>query len=134
MIRIAIRSRVTNARITLKPTQLGSIEINLRYTGKGVSATLTSKSQAALSALTEAGADLRSALKQQGITLLSLDIHDSATEASGAGPRQSDGDRLDKEARAQTGAATGDGETAGSEDSVQASTRPTLGVAVDLFA
>ena len=128
VIKIAVRSQASSARITLSPPQLGSIEIRLRYTSKGVSATMTAKSPTALGALTDAGSDLRTALKQQGIDLLSLDIRESTPEAPGSGSRRDDGGEHEQTTQTQVA------DAAGAEEAVQGSSRPVLGVAVDLFA
>ena len=73
-IRVAVRGRHTDARITLRPPELGEVRITLRYEAGGVSAALSADSGKAVEVLAGASADLRRALEEQGVTVQSLDV------------------------------------------------------------
>jgi flagellar hook-length control protein FliK len=76
----------TTARIVLHPAELGSVQIHLRYSSDGVTATIRADSPQAAQVLHEAAPDLRRALEGQGLSLLDLDVHDQ----SGGSPADRD--------------------------------------------
>ena len=86
-IRVAVRDGHTDARITLRPHELGEVRITLRYEGGGVSALLTADSAKAVEVLAQASADLRRSLEQQGLTVHGLDVRLTGEDArQGAAP------------------------------------------------
>jgi flagellar hook-length control protein FliK len=105
-ISVTSQSGGTTARIVLHPAELGSVQIHLRYSSDGVTATIRADSPQAAQVLHEAAPDLRRALEGQGLSLLDLDVHD-----------QSGGSQADRDAGSTGGNAGGapdvadDGET-----------------------
>lgn len=82
-IRVAVRERGAQARIVLRPAELGEVDIRLRYHDGGVSATVTAASEAAADTLVQAAPDLRRSLEAQGLTLVALDVRHSGAEQRG---------------------------------------------------
>ena len=80
-IRVAVRQGHTDARITLRPPELGEVKITLRYEGGGVSALLTADSGKAVEVLAQASADLRRSLEQQGLSVHGLDVRLAGDDA-----------------------------------------------------
>jgi flagellar hook-length control protein FliK len=85
-ISVTSQSGGTTARIVLHPAELGSVQIHLRYSSDGVTATIRADSPQAAQVLHEAAPDLRRALEGQGLSLLDLDVHDQ----SGGSPADRD--------------------------------------------
>jgi flagellar hook-length control protein FliK len=73
-IRIAAHKGITAARLNLKPAELGGVEIRLKHTADGLTATVIADTPEAAQALQQAGSDLRQKLEGQGIDLQHLDI------------------------------------------------------------
>jgi len=95
-VRLAVRAAaergIAQARISLSPAQLGSIEIHLRHTAAGLLARIVAQHGAAAQLLQQAGDELRRSLESQGLTLLRLDVGASGQQASGgAGEQRGDG-------------------------------------------
>lgn len=80
-IRFAVRHGHTDARITLRPAELGEVRIALRYENGGVSAMLTAESSKSFEALAQAASDLRRSLEQSGVTVNSLEVRLGGDEA-----------------------------------------------------
>jgi flagellar hook-length control protein FliK len=80
-IRVAVRNGQSEARITLRPAELGEVRITLRYENGGVSAALTADSAQAFEALAQAATELRRGLEQQGVSVLGLEVRMSGDEA-----------------------------------------------------
>jgi flagellar hook-length control protein FliK len=119
---------VTRARITLRPAELGGIEMTLAHTASGLTASIVADSPQAAAALQRAADDLTRTLAQQGITLAQLDIG-VAGQGSGAAARE-------QQRSAQHG--RGPHGTAGDETGPDPLPTPTLelpgGVLVDVLA
>ena len=80
--------------MSLRPADLGGVEIRLQQTGQGLIASVVADGVQAAQALQQAGQDLRRQLEAQGIELQRLDISYSGEERSGARAQESgDGER-----------------------------------------
>jgi hypothetical protein len=80
-IRFAVRHGHTDARITLRPAELGEVRISLRYENGGVSAMVTADSSKSFEALAQAASDLRRSLEQSGVAVQSLEVRLGGDEA-----------------------------------------------------
>jgi flagellar hook-length control protein FliK len=84
------------ARILLHPQELGSVEIRLRSTPNGITATLRTDNPQAAQTLALASDELRRALEAQGLPVLDLDVSDgSRRQAAHDDPEPSPHRRLD---------------------------------------
>ena len=66
--------------MTLRPAELGGIEIRLQSTAAGIAAQVVADSPEAARLLTQAGDDLRRALEARNVTLISLDVSTTADQ------------------------------------------------------
>jgi flagellar hook-length control protein FliK len=66
------------ARILLHPQELGSVEIRLRSTPDGITATLRTDNPQAAQTLAVASDELRRSLEAQGLSVLNLDVSDGS--------------------------------------------------------
>jgi hypothetical protein len=82
-IEIATRRGVTQAKIALKPDDLGEISIHLSQSADGLIARVTADTPAAAQALTDAHSELRQSLGSLGLPLLGLDIGSSGQSQTG---------------------------------------------------
>jgi flagellar hook-length control protein FliK len=80
VIRVAVRGGTSTARIILSPAALGQVEIRLRYSADGVTATVIADRPEAAQALSQSVGELRRALESQGVSILSLDVSQSGPE------------------------------------------------------
>lgn len=112
-ITVTSQNSGTTARIVLHPAELGSVQIHLRYSSDGVTATIRADSPQAAQVLHEAAPDLKRALEGQGLSLLDLDVHD-----------QSGGSPADRDPGSTGG-------NAGSAPDVPEESEPVTGVALD---
>jgi flagellar hook-length control protein FliK len=101
VIRLGSARGVTHARMSLRPAELGGIEIRLQQTAGGLVASVVADGVQAAQALQQAGHDLRRQLQAHGIELQSLDISYSGDERSGA--RSAETRTGDGERRSSTG-------------------------------
>src|SRR5262249_19188560 len=74
VVRVASKDGVKQARISLQPAELGSVEIRLRYHAGGITAQLAADSISGVQALQEAAGDLRRSLESQGLVVQSVDV------------------------------------------------------------
>jgi len=74
VLEVATAAKATRARIVLTPPQLGKVEIRLRYTSEGVSASFHADSPQAAQTLAGAASDLRRSLETQGIQVSRIDV------------------------------------------------------------
>ena len=75
LVRIsAMRGGGARATLQLKPVELGLVDVQLRTTRDGLVATISAQDSAGLSALQQAGAELRRSLEDRGVTLARLDL------------------------------------------------------------
>jgi flagellar hook-length control protein FliK len=82
VLEVATAAKATRARIVLTPPQLGKVEIRLRYTSDGVSATFRADSPQAAQTLAGAASDLRRALETQGIPVARIEVPPAGAAAS----------------------------------------------------
>jgi flagellar hook-length control protein FliK len=82
-IRITSENGGASARITLHPEDLGSVEIHLRYSSEGISATIRADNPQAAQTLQQAAPDLRRSLEGQGLALLDFDVRDPSGQSAG---------------------------------------------------
>jgi flagellar hook-length control protein FliK len=73
-LRLAAGKGVTHASLSLRPSELGSIEVRLRATADGLVATVAADAAQAAGLLQQAEGDLRRSLEDAGVRLLRLDI------------------------------------------------------------
>jgi flagellar hook-length control protein FliK len=90
VIRLGSARGVTHARMSLRPADLGGVEIHLQQTGRGLVASVVADGVQAAQALQQAGHDLRRQLEAHGIELQRLDISYSGDEGSGARSAQAE--------------------------------------------
>jgi flagellar hook-length control protein FliK len=96
VIRLGSARGVTHARMSLRPADLGGVEIRLQQTSHGLIASVVADGVEAAQALQQAGQDLRRQLEAHGIELQRLDISYSGDDRSGgraAEARTGDGER-----------------------------------------
>jgi hypothetical protein len=91
LLQIAQQQGVSRARLTLRPAELGGIEIRLTTDATGLTATVLAESPQAAQVLQEASGDLRRSLERSGVTVAELQI--GMRDGTGAGERQDGGDR-----------------------------------------
>ena len=87
-IRLAVRDGHTFARISMRPPELGAIEIRLQYRAGEVLAEVRAENAQTLGVLAQTATDLRRQLEAQGITLADLQLHhsqDDSDRRDGAG-------------------------------------------------
>src|SRR5581483_2701435 len=90
-MRLAVRDGHAEAKIILRPAELGEVRIHLHYGPGGVSALVTADSPQAAQALAQAAPELRRALEDQGVNVQQLDVGQSGADAERAPDRRSDG-------------------------------------------
>ena len=136
-IRIGQTRGVTHARMSLKPAELGGVEIRLAQSAQGLTATVVADGQQAAQLLQQAGQELRRSLEAQGIQLHQLDISYSGDQREGARSAQAQADGGDRRASggADDSLATdGDGLTTTEDITVQETLELPDGVLVDVLA
>ena len=75
LVRIAsTRNGGARATLQLRPVELGLVDVHLRTTRDGLVATISAQDSAGLSALQQAGSELRRSLEDRGVTLARLDL------------------------------------------------------------
>jgi flagellar hook-length control protein FliK len=128
VIQIAARGGATTARIVLAPPELGHVEIRLRYSDSGVTATVVADRPEAAQALGQSIGELRRALESHGVSILSLDV-------SHAGPEEQRGSQ--RETPSRPGQGPGGPQAAPEaldEISIEVSRLPLAGGSVDVLA
>jgi flagellar hook-length control protein FliK len=88
LLHVASQRGITHAKISLRPEDLGGIEVRLQSSAAGVTAHLIADSPEAARLLSQAGDDLRRSLEQRDVTLLSLEVSTSGEERRGDQPGQ----------------------------------------------
>ncbi len=123
-IELAARQGLSQARIALRPEELGEIRIHLTQTNAGLVARVTAESPAAAQALAAGHAELRQSLSSMGLSLARLHIgHEQAPAGS-----QQGGDQSDRRTRGETPAqAAGTSRAGASEESNADELQPMLG-------
>jgi hypothetical protein len=114
MLRLVARRGATHASLTLRPAQLGAVEVRLRATGDGIVASVSADAAEAATLLQQAEGELRRALEDSGVRLLRLDIAWSRDSQASAGGRDRDaGDQPAGRARPDAAATTDPDSTTG---------------------
>jgi flagellar hook-length control protein FliK len=130
-MRVAVREGRTEARITLRPVELGQVEIRLHYHDGGVSAQLTAQAGDAAQALSSTASDLRRSLEAQGLVVHDLDVVQTGAHDRPQGERSQNG-------RQGSGASSSDRSALGPDESeetvVNTSRLPLAGSQVDVLA
>jgi flagellar hook-length control protein FliK len=129
MLRLVARRGVTQASLTLRPAQLGGIEVRLRATADGVVASVAADAADAAKLLQQSAGELRRALEDSGVRLLRLDIAWSRDPRTGAGG----GDRQGANASPDSGPADPTAPTLETTDLTDVVQLPN-GVLVDVLA
>jgi flagellar hook-length control protein FliK len=127
MLRLVARRGIAQASLSLRPAQLGAVEVRLRATSEGVMASVAADSAEAAKLLQHAEGDLRRALEDSGVRLLRLDIAWSRDARTGGGER--DGSARQPQTPDQ-GAAAGDADPDAPDTAIQLPN----GVLVDVLA
>ena len=83
LVEVAAARGVARARLQLHPAELGGIEVRLRVTAEGLTAAIAAERPEAAQALQQASAELRRALEQRGLTVLSVEV--TLTGVAGGG-------------------------------------------------
>jgi flagellar hook-length control protein FliK len=108
LLHVAGERGITHARISLRPEDLGGIEVRLQSSPAGISAQLVADSPEAARLLSQAGDDLRRSLEARDVNLLSLEVSTSGDQRRGDQPGQTS----DPDAPTGAPATTGDAEEA----------------------
>jgi flagellar hook-length control protein FliK len=82
-LRMAGENGFTRARVTLRPAELGGVEVFLREGGSGLTATVVADNPHAAHLLEGSAAELQRRLAAQGLELTSLRISVGGDSASG---------------------------------------------------
>jgi flagellar hook-length control protein FliK len=133
VLRLAATRGAMQARVSLKPAELGSLEVVIRQTAGGLTARVVADDAGAAQVLQQAGSELRRSLEAQGITLLNLDIGQSGGDRTLG--RSSDG-ALDGGFDGRGNAQTRSGGTVAADDEIPTETTVRLpnGALVDVLA
>jgi flagellar hook-length control protein FliK len=143
LLGVATTRGITQARMALKPHELGGIEIRLQSSSAGVIAQVVADSPEATRLLHQAAGDLRRSLEAQGVTLLSLEISTSTPDKDPNAPSaglSAQADGRDEQTGSGTGqrGRTGEGALPTTPDDLPTTSAITLtlpsGVHVDVLA
>jgi Flagellar hook-length control protein FliK len=74
VLQVALERGISQAKLNLRPAELGGIEIRLQTSSAGVTAQVIADSPEAARLLQQAAEDLRRSLERHDVTLLSLDV------------------------------------------------------------
>jgi flagellar hook-length control protein FliK len=74
LVHVASARGAAHARLQLHPAELGGIEVRLKLTAEGLTAAISADRPEAAQALQQAGAELRRALEDRGVTVVSLEV------------------------------------------------------------
>jgi flagellar hook-length control protein FliK len=129
IVKVANRRGTAAARITLRPAELGGVQVQLRSHAGGVSASLTAETRAGAEALGVTYGELRRSLEAQGIVVHTIDVQFAG---SGLGP-DGRGERWQSLAEQMAGAVRkGDDEQ--DETTIEPSKLPDSGAQIDVLA
>jgi flagellar hook-length control protein FliK len=133
VLRLAATRGSMQARVSLKPAELGSLEVVIRHTAAGLTARVVADDAGAAQVLQQAGSELRRSLEQQGITLLNLDIGQSGDQRS-LGGASGDAREGRYDGRGNTQARSGGTVAADDDISTETTVRLPNGALVDVLA
>jgi flagellar hook-length control protein FliK len=88
LLHVAHGKGISHAKISLRPEDLGGIEVRLQSSPAGVSAHLIADSPEAARLLAQAGDDLRRSLEARDVNLLSLEVSTSGDQRQNDRPGQ----------------------------------------------
>jgi hypothetical protein len=74
LVDVATARGVARARLQLHPAELGGIDVRLRVTSEGLTASIAAERPEAVQALQQAAAELKRTLEHRGLTVLSVDV------------------------------------------------------------
>jgi hypothetical protein len=133
---VGLRNGGARATLQLKPVELGLVDVHLRTTRNGLVATISAQDAAGLSALQQAGSELRRSLEERGVTLARLDLQLSSSGQDGRGPGGGAADRSSSGNRRGSGALADPGaeEILGDELTITTVTSAPTGALVDVQA
>ena len=137
VIRLGSQRGVTHARLSLRPADLGGVEIRLQQTAAGLTASVVAEGAEAAQALQHAGSDLRRQLESHGIQLQSLDISysgDDPRDARSAEAQSGDGEPRPDAGDSSSTATDGGEPTPTEEIGATATLELPDGVLVDVLA
>ena len=86
LLHVASDRGISHAKISLRPEDLGGIEVRLQSSPAGISAQLVADSPEAARLLAQAGDDLRRSLEARDVNLLSLEVSTSGDQRRGEQP------------------------------------------------
>jgi len=128
VVRVARARGSATARITLRPAELGGVQVRLRCQSGAITAELTAETAAGAQALAQAGGELRRSLEAQGVNLLGLEVR---VASDGAGPNS--GEAHQQEGR-NGGSPTGHANEEPDEITIEPARLPDPGAQVDVLA
>lgn len=108
LMHVASERGISQARISVRPEELGGVEIHLQTTPAGLVAQVIADSPEAARLLTQAADELRRSLARQDVILLSLDVSTSSERqpdfaaAGGSNGREADEQRSGSSSRANS--------------------------------
>jgi flagellar hook-length control protein FliK len=129
VVKVANRRGTAAARITLRPAELGGVQVQLRSHAGGVSASLTAETRAGAEALGVSYGELRRTLEAQGIVVHAIDVQ---LAGGGLGP-DGRGERWQSPAQ-QMGASVRHDDDDQDETTIEPSRLPDSGAQIDVLA
>ena len=129
IVKVANRRGTAAARITLRPAELGGVQVQLRSHAGGVSASLTAETRAGAEALGVSYGELRRSLEAQGIVVHTIDVQFTG---GGLGP-DGRGERWQSLAQQMAGAVQNDDDDQ-DETTIEPSQLPDSGAQIDVLA
>jgi flagellar hook-length control protein FliK len=129
IVKVANRRGTAAARITLRPAELGGVQVQLRSHAGGVSASLTAETRAGAEALGVSYGELRRSLEAQGIVVHTIDVQFAG---NGLGP-DGRGERWQSLAQQMAGAVQNDDDDQ-DETTIEPSQLPDSGAQIDVLA
>ena len=130
LVRVANRRGTAAARITLRPVELGGVQVRLRAHEGGVSAQITAETSAGAQALGASHAELRRSLESQGIVVHGIEVQ---LAGDGLGADSSAHQRESQAAFAQA-ARFAEDDIEGETTTIEPSLLPDSGTQVDVLA
>jgi flagellar hook-length control protein FliK len=133
---VAASRGVARAKLQLHPAELGGIAVRIEVKPEGLTALIAADRPEAVEALQQAGAELRRALEDRGLTVISLDVDLASSEA---GTHQDPATREREDATTQAGRRTDGTDAAADVDGMEPDDHstpagPPAGALVDVLA
>ncbi len=134
LLHVAHERGITHAKISLRPEDLGGIEVRLQSSPAGISAQLVADSPEAARLLAQAGDDLRRSLEARDVNLLSLEVSTSSDQRQGERPGQTSDPDAPSGAGGTSGETDGDVATGGRDPITVSVLELPGGLLVDVLA